>query len=78
MESARVTYETDLCYRRTKENLERLAGALNEIKPTLRGAPPDLSIQLDPAALALGNNYTFDTSLGPLDPARLAGTGRNL
>jgi hypothetical protein len=67
MGSARVTYDTDLCYRRTKENLERLAGALAEIKPSLRGAPPDLPIQLDAVALALGNNYTFDTSLGPLD-----------
>jgi predicted nucleotidyltransferase len=67
MGSPRVTYDTDLCYRRTNENLERLAAALVEINPTLRGAPPDLPIQLDPAALALGNNYTFDTPLGPLD-----------
>src|SRR5688572_5285594 len=67
MGSPRVTYDTDLCYRRTRENLERLAGALAEIKPSLRGAPPDLPIILDAAALALGSNYTFDTPLGPLD-----------
>ena len=67
MGSPRVTYDTDLCYRRTNDNLERLAAALREIKPTLRGAPPDLPVVLDAVALALGSNYTFNTSMGPLD-----------
>jgi hypothetical protein len=67
MGSPRVTHDTDLCYRRTRENLNRLADALKELQPKLRGAPPDLPIVLDADALALGNNYTFDTSLGPLD-----------
>lgn len=67
MGSPRVTYDTDLCYLRTHENLERLADALQEFQPTLRGAPPDLSLILDARALALGNNYTFNTALGPLD-----------
>jgi predicted nucleotidyltransferase len=67
MGSARVTYDVDLCYRRTRENLERLAAALREIKPTLRGAPPDLPLILDAQALSLGNNYTFETFLGKLD-----------
>ena len=67
MGSPRVTYDTDVCYRRTRENLERLAEALQEIRPTLRGAPPDLPVVLDVAALALGSNYTFDTSMGPFD-----------
>jgi len=67
MGSPRVTYDTDICYRRTKGNLNRLAVALQELKPTLRGAPLDLPFVLDAHALALGNNYTFDTSLGPVD-----------
>jgi hypothetical protein len=67
MGSPRVTYDTDLCYRRTNDNLERLAAALREIKPTLRGAPPDLPVVLDAVSLALGSNYTFNTSMGPLD-----------
>lgn len=67
MGSPRVTYDTDLCYCRTSENLAKLAAALKEIKPTPRGAPPDLPIQLDVQSLALGSNYTFDTPLGPLD-----------
>lgn len=39
--SARVSFDTDLCYRRTAENLRRLADALKELHPKLRGAPPD-------------------------------------
>jgi predicted nucleotidyltransferase len=67
MGSPRVTYDTDLCYRRSKENLERLASALAELKPTLRGAPPDLPFVLDAHALAFGSNYTLNTEVGPLD-----------
>ncbi|MCI0335033.1 MAG: hypothetical protein L0228_17635 [Planctomycetes bacterium] len=67
MGSPRVTYDTDLCYRRTQANLEHLARALEEIKPSLRGAPPDLPFVLDARALAFGNNYTLNTSMGPVD-----------
>lgn len=65
--SARVTQDTDLCYRRTKENLERLANALQEFEPKLRGAPPDLPFILDARSLALGSNFTFTTNAGDLD-----------
>src|SRR3954454_22212943 len=65
--SPRVTYDVDLCYRRDKENLDRLAAALVELKPKLRGAPPDVPVVLDAHALAFGNNYTFETTIGPLD-----------
>jgi hypothetical protein len=67
MGSPLVTYDTDLCYRRTTENLDRLAEAIKEVNPTLRGAPPDLPFVLDAQALAFGNNYTLNTDLGPLD-----------
>ena len=60
MGSSRVTYDVDLCYRRTPENLERLAVALGTLNLTLRGAPPDLKFRLDAQALALGQNYTFE------------------
>jgi predicted nucleotidyltransferase len=62
-----ITHDTDLCYRRTTQNLERLAAALKEIHPSLRGAPPDLPFQLDSQSLALGSNFTFNTDYGPLD-----------
>jgi hypothetical protein len=70
MGSPRVTYDTDLCYRRDAANLASLAAALQEIRPTLRGAPPNLPLILDVQALSLGNNYTFDTAYGPLDLLR--------
>jgi hypothetical protein len=65
--SPQITQDTDLCYRRSSENLERLALALKEIHPTLRGAPPDLPFRLDATSLALGANFTFNTDFGPLD-----------
>jgi hypothetical protein len=65
--SPQMTYDTDLCYRRTPDNLDRLARALAEIHPTLRGAPPDLPFRLDAQGLALGSNFTFNTDVGPLD-----------
>lgn len=58
---------SDLCYRRDPENLRRLADALREMHPTLRGAPPDLPFRLDAQNLALGSNFTFNTDFGPLD-----------
>ena len=75
MGSARVTYDVDLCYRRTPDNLERLAAALSTLTLTLRGAPSDLKFRLDAQALALGQNYPFEVDgeypldfLGYLEP----------
>jgi predicted nucleotidyltransferase len=75
MGSPRVTYDVDLCYRRTADNLERLARALGTLNLTLRGAPADLKFRLDAQALALGQNYTFEVDgeypldfLGYLEP----------
>jgi predicted nucleotidyltransferase len=67
MGSPRVTYDVDLCYRRTPENLQRLAAALAEIRVTLRGAPPGLPFKADAKTLAAGLNFTLDTPIGPLD-----------
>ena len=38
--SARITQDTDFLYRRTADNIERLAAALAPHRPYLRGAPP--------------------------------------
>ncbi len=67
MGSPRVTYDVNSCYRRNRENLEQLAEALLELKPTLRGAPPDLPFIIDAQSLALGSNFTFNTEFVPLD-----------
>src|SRR2546425_11341265 len=65
--SARPTFDVDLCYRRTRDNLKSLAIALRRIQPSLRNAPGDLPFQIDEQSLALGCNFTFDTPLGDLD-----------
>jgi predicted nucleotidyltransferase len=65
--SAHVTYDLDIVYHRTPENLERLAAALQPIEPYLRGAPPGLPFRLDPATLRRGLNFTLTTTLGDLD-----------
>ncbi len=62
-----ATFDIDLCYRRTRDNIARLAEALKDLHPTLRGAPPDLPFRLDAESLALGSNFTFETDEGPLD-----------
>ena len=48
-------------------NLERLAAALRELHAGLRGVEDDVPLQLDATTLANGQNFTFTTSLGPLD-----------
>ena len=65
--SAYPTYDLDVAYRRTADNLGRLATALRQLHATLRGAPRDLPFQLDARELAAGANFTFDTDVGPLD-----------
>ena len=63
----RMTEDLDICYRRSPENMERLAAALAPLRPTLRGAPADLPFRLDAATLRSGLNFTLETSAGDLD-----------
>lgn len=65
--SARLTLDVDVVYRRTPDNLERLASALAPCRPRLRGAPPGLPFRWDAATLERGLNFTLATTLGPLD-----------
>jgi hypothetical protein len=65
--SARVTFDTDIVYERSKGNLERIAKLLKSHKPYLRGAPPGLPFVLDVATLRNGLNFTLTTELGDLD-----------
>ena len=59
--SPHPTFDVDLCYRRTQLNLTKLANALDNLQPTLRGAPADLPFRIDAESLALGANFTFET-----------------
>jgi hypothetical protein len=75
--SPTVTNDTDLCYDRSPDNLERLAAALRQLGARLRGAPEDVPFDLDAATLAAGDHFTFTSKAGNLDclgtPAGAAG-----
>ena len=65
--STTITNDFDICYARDKENLERLAAALNELQATLRGVREQVAFLLDARTLKAGLNFTFDTKYGPFD-----------
>lgn len=65
--SARATQDLDVCYAREPENLGRLARALQEFDPRLRGAPAGLPFRLDARTLQSGLNFTLETSAGDRD-----------
>ena len=65
--SARLTQDLDLVYRRTSENIVRLASALAPYSPYLRGAPPGLPFKFDAPTIQRGLNFTLTTSLADLD-----------
>lgn len=65
--SAHVTVDLDIVYRRTPENIERLARALAPLSPYLRGAPRGLPFQFDPDTIRRGLNFTLTTTAGDLD-----------
>jgi hypothetical protein len=59
--------DLDVVYRRTADNLQRLAAGLAPIHPYLREAPPGLPFVLDVATLQRGLNFTLSTDMGALD-----------
>ncbi|MBA3395492.1 MAG: nucleotidyltransferase [Deltaproteobacteria bacterium] len=65
--SAHVTVDLDIVYRRTPENMARLAAALAPHQPYLRGAPPGLPFRFDIDTIKRGLNFTLVTDLGDLD-----------
>lgn len=62
-----VTFDVDVAYERTKENLTRLADALAEVHARLRGVEEDLPFKPDAQTLEAGTSFTFITDLGSLD-----------
>jgi hypothetical protein len=65
--AARATFDLDVVYSRTPENLERLQRALAPLAPYVRGAPPGLPFRWDVETLGRGLNFTLTTSAGSLD-----------
>lgn len=65
--AARPTYDLDIVYARTPDNLTRLVATLASSKPYLRGAPPGLPFRWDVETVSAGLNFTLMTELGDLD-----------
>ncbi len=65
--AARATFDLDIVYRRTPENVRRLVLALTPHHPYLRGAPPGLPFRWDVATIQHGLNFTLTTDIGDLD-----------
>ena len=75
--SARATFDVDIVYSRTEDNIVRLVAALSPIEPYLRGAPPGLPFVFDAETIRRGLNFTLKTTLGSLDTlGEITGGGR--
>ncbi len=74
--SARMTYDLDICYSRTRANIGRLAAALAPFHPRPRGFPEGLPFGWDEVTLRNGTVFTLQTDLGEIDLlAEVAGLG---
>jgi len=76
--SARATYDVDVLYSRTKENIQRLADALAPHEPSLRDTPADLPFTWNARTIHSGLNFTLTTKLGDGRPFRGSHRRRNL
>ena len=65
--AAYVTYDIDVCFARTRENLKKIADALRPFNPRLRGFPAELPFVWDASTLSNGTVFTLDTNLGDFD-----------
>ena len=65
--SARLTFDLDVVYKRSRANITRLVNALRLINPYLRGAPLGLPFDWSVETIEKGLNFTLTTSLGALD-----------
>ncbi len=65
--SDRSTSDVDVVYSRTPDNVRRLAEALKDHQPYLRGAPLGLPFHWDEPTILAGLNFTLTTDLGFID-----------
>lgn len=71
-----VTQDLDFCYRRTPENVRRLAAALRSFHPKLRGLPEGVPNVVDDHTFQMGTNFTLDLEGEDLDLlAEMSGIG---
>ncbi len=65
--SGYVTYDFDLCYSRSDENLNRIVTALENYNPRPGNFPSELPFIFDKLTLRNATNFTFETSIGDID-----------
>lgn len=67
--SASLTSDIDICYERSRENLERLASVLADIAAIRRGLPADAPPMppLDARTLRTGDVFSLETRFGRFD-----------
>jgi hypothetical protein len=61
------TCDLDICYDRSRDNIERLAEALKPFHPRLRGVSDELPFCFDAATITSGMNFTLTTDIGDID-----------
>jgi hypothetical protein len=69
------TLDTDILYRRTADNIDRLVVALRELEAIYRD-PAGRRIEPDATRLAAGGHHLLATRLGPLDVLATIGAQR--
>lgn len=62
-----ITRDLDLCYRRTSDNLSRLAEAVFPFQLRLRGLPEGVPNVFDARSLQFGMNFTLEAENESLD-----------
>ncbi|MEM9588454.1 MAG: hypothetical protein AAGA03_14315 [Planctomycetota bacterium] len=65
--ATRATYDVDIVYSRSRQNLKCLVDAMSPHDPYLRGLPPGLPFSFDLRTLENGLNFTLTTKLGDID-----------
>lgn len=64
---ARATYDVDIVYDRSPDNMAKLIEALADLHLYFRGAPPGLPFLWDVAFLQSGLNFTLTSDWGDID-----------
>jgi hypothetical protein len=65
--SPSLTGDVDICFSQDKDNLERLATAVQSLNSIRRELPPGIHAPLDARALRAGDVFTLTTRYGDLD-----------
>jgi hypothetical protein len=61
----RATVDLDICYERSRANVQRLVGVLHQLAARPRQWPTGVPFVLDAQTILNGDSFTFDTIAGP-------------